>query len=399
MTQKYIVPSIIAITVVMVAFANWRDARDSAPPALSAPARIEATTRSDLQRTVAIMESRLQKNPKDGDAAVQLAGALVRVQRVNNDATAVINAEQHLRALLSLVPDHYEAQRMLGTVLLSQHRFRDAIREAQRARKMDDRDAWNYGVLGDAHLELGEYDDAFASFDRMSQLRPGPRAYARVAYALELKGDLQGALESMKMAADGTSAHDAEGQAWHYAQLGNLLLQLGRPGDAKREFERAAFTFPDHPYAMTGLAKVKLAEGDASAALAMYSRLLAKHATPELAAIVGDLHAQLGDRTRAEEMYAMAEKLERDGWATEEPQPQALARFLAERDRKIPEAVKLAEEAAAKRRDIFTMDALAWSYFKAGRLDEARKAADAATRTGTRDKTILAHAAAIHNHG
>lgn len=399
MTQKYIVPSIIAITVVMVAFANWRDARESAPPVLSAPPRLEATTRSDLQRTVAAMEARLQKNPKDGDAAVQLAAALVRVQRVNNDATAVINAEQHLRALLSLVPDHYEAQRMLGTVLLSQHRFRDAIREAQRARKMDDRDAWNYGVLGDAHLELGEYDDAFASFDRMSQLRPGPTAYARVAYALELKGDLQGALESMKMAADGTSAHDAEGQAWHYAQLGNLLLQLGQLGDAKREFERAAFTFPDHPYAMTGLAKVKLAEGDASAALAMYARLLAKHATPELAAIVGDLHAKLGDATRAEEMYAMAEKLERDGWATEEPQPQALARFLAERDRKIPEAVKLAEEAAAKRRDIFTMDALAWSYFKAGRLDEARKAADAATRTGTRDKTILAHAAAINNHG
>ena len=76
-----------------------------------------------------------------------------------------------------------------------------------------------------------------------------------MAYALELKGDLAGALETMKMAADGTSAHDAEGQAWHYAQVGNLLLQLGRTGDAKREFERAAFTFPDHPYAITGLAR------------------------------------------------------------------------------------------------------------------------------------------------
>ena len=405
MTGKYIVPSIIAITLTMVMFANLRDARERAHLSPSSArgvlasevGLVEATKRDDLNRTVEAMEARLARRPTDGDAAVRAASALVRLQRVNSDAGAVIKAEQHLRALLSRVPGHYESQRMLGTVLLSQHRFRDAIREAHHARDIEPRDAWNYGVLGDAHLELGEYDDAFAAFDRMSRLRPGPTAYARVAYALELKGDLQGALVSMKMAADGTSAHDAEGQAWHYAQVGNLLLQLGRLGDAKREYERAAHTFPGHPYAMGGLVKVKTAEGDLQGALAMASRLLAQHTTPELAAIVGDLRANLGDATGAEEMYRMAERLERDGWAKEEPQPQALARFLAERDRNIPEAVRLAEEAAAKRRDIFTMDALAWSYFKAGRLDDARAAADAATRTGTRDRTILAHAAAIRS--
>jgi tetratricopeptide (TPR) repeat protein len=398
MTQRFIVPSIIVITLAMVAFANWRDARDRAHPAAGVrPARapVETTTRADLERTVETMDARLETLPADGNAAVQLASALVRLQRVNNDAAAVIQAERRLRAFLARVPGHYEAQRMLGTVLLSQHRFRDAIREAEKARAMDGRDAWNYGVLGDAHLEVGSYDDAFAAFDRMNQLRPGPTSYARVAYALELKGDLEGALAAMKMAADGTSAHDAEGQAWHYAQLGNLLLQLGRVGGAKREFERAAFTFPDHPYAMSGLARVKIAEGDLRGALALYSRLLSKTPTPELAAIAGDLHVRLGERERAEELYGMAESLERSGWASEEPQPQALARFLAERDRDIAEAVRLAEQAARSRRDIFTMDALAWAYFKAGRLDDAREAADAAMRTGTHDGRIVYHAAAI----
>jgi len=41
------------------------------------------------------------------------------------------------------------------------------------------------------------------------------------------------------------------------------------------------------------------------------------------------------------------------------------------------------------------MDALAWSYFKAGRLEDASRAASPATRTGTRDLRIVAHAAAI----
>ena len=44
---------------------------------------------------------------------------------------------------------------------------------------------------------------------------------------------------------------------------------------------------------------------------------------------------------------------------------------------------------------IFTEDALAWSYFKAGRLADAREAMTQARRTGTRDADILAHAKAI----
>jgi tetratricopeptide (TPR) repeat protein len=385
----------MVVTVGIVAGSWWNDAR-RAPAAIgSTMAIIPSTTRSDLTAAIEHLERRLAERPDDGDAVVRLAQVLIRIQRVDSDPAAVIKAEQQLRAFLARMPDHYEAQRALGPVLLSQHRFRDALREAHRARAVDPRDDWNYGVIGDAHLELGEYDDAFAAFDRMGALRPGPAAYARVAYGLELKGDLDGAIEQMRMAADGTSAHDAEGQAWHYAQLGNLLLQKGRLGDARREFERAAFTFPDHPDAASGLARVKLAERDFSGALLMYARIFHRTPSPELAFVIGDLHAWLQQPDEAEGMYVEGERLEREGWANEEPQPQALARFLAERGRKIPEAIALAEGAAAKRRDVHTMDALAWAYFKGGRVDDAYRASEAALRTGTRDARILRHAAAI----
>jgi tetratricopeptide (TPR) repeat protein len=77
------------------------------------------------------------------------------------------------------------------------------------------------------------------------------------------------------------------------------------------------------------------------------------------------------------------------------PEPSRLARFLASRGRKIDEAAAIAERVAADRRDIFTEDALAWAYFQSGRLDQARAAAALAMRTGTRDRTIRYHAAAI----
>lgn len=69
--------------------------------------------------------------------------------------------------------------------------------------------------------------------------------------------------------------------------------------------------------------------------------------------------------------------------------------FLAEHDRRQPEAVRIAEAVSTARRDIFTEDALAWAYFKTGRLKEAFAASQRALRTGTRDAQILRHAADI----
>jgi hypothetical protein len=72
-----------------------------------------------------------------------------------------------------------------------------------------------------------------------------------------------------------------------------------------------------------------------------------------------------------------------------------LARFLAEHDRALSGAVALAESAARERHDIFTEDALAWCYFKSGRVREASAAIKQAQRTGSKDQTILRHAVAI----
>jgi len=395
---RWLVPAAAIAAATLVVAATIRDARQAAAAPIAAPTAIvhgEGTSRIQLAATVSAMTNRLQAHPDDGVAVVRLADALLRLQRVNNDARAVTEAEDRLRRFLLSHPDHYESQRMLAVVLLAQHRFGAAVKQAQKVQALDPRDAWNFGAQGDGYLELGDYPRAFAAYDTMGRLQPGPPAYARVAYALELQGDLDGALEYMQRAADGTSPNDSEAQAWHYAQIGELWLQKGRLGDAKRDFERAAATFPQHPFAHAGLARIKIVEGDLAGARLMFQAQLAQGPTADLAAIVGDLSGQLGDATSAAQYYAMAEQLERSGWTAGLRQPDRLARFLAERGRRIAEAVALAEEAATTRRDIMTLDTLAWSYFMAGRLTEARRASDDALRLGTRDARLLYHAAEI----
>ena len=395
--KRAILPLALIVATTFVVVATLRDPRPTAEatPLVRSVSAIAGTSRAQLTRTVEETTARLATTPKDGAAVVRLADALIRLQRVNNDGRAVITAEQHLRIFLKQNSDHYEAQRMLAAVLLSQHRFSEAIAQANKVSGIEPRDAWNYGAIGDGYMELGDYDRAFAAYDRMGQLQPGPPAYARTSHALEIKGDLAGALEYMQRAADGSWSNDPESQAWHYAQLGDLLLQLGRLGDAKRRFEHAAATFPNHPLAMAGLAKVKIAEGDFSGARLTYQAQLARVPTPDLAAIVGDLSDALGDASASEQYYRMSEQIERAGWGNGVAQPQSLARFFADRDRHVAEAVRLAEDAVKSRRDIFTMDTLAWAYFRSGRVAEARKASAQAQRTGSREARILYHAAEI----
>ena len=364
-------------------------------PRLAGTAGALSTTRDGLQRTTDDMRQRLAANRHDARSAVVLADALLRQARVAGNPGLASEAERALVAVLKDDPLQYQARRMLSTVYLSEHRFRDAIREAIRGSQQVPDDPLNYGVIGDGHLELGDYDEAFAAFQKMMDLRPSASAYARASYAWELRGNLTTALDAMRMAADATSPRDPEALAWHHAHVGDLLLQLGRPADARAAYEQAALDWPGHPAAASGLSRIKQAEGDFDGALVLYRAQFQQAPTPDLAAQIGDVYATLGRRNDSERYYALAEA----GWRSDAPEPKNLARFLADRNRSHYQAVAIAEQAANDRHDIFTEDALAWAYFRAGRLADATRLSARALRTGTRDRALLYLAAAIRHAG
>jgi tetratricopeptide (TPR) repeat protein len=387
---------VIATAAVLIVLANRDGSRGHGKGAQpDATAATPLTSPEGLQHTIQQMELRLRERPTDAAAAVSLADALLRQARVSNNPGLAIRAEEALKRVLTDDPLTYDARRMLGAVYLSQHRFRDAIREAERTSAERPTDDWNYGVMGDGHLELGEYDEAWSAFQKMMDLRPTAGAYARAAYALELQGRLDAALEAMELSTDATPPADRESLAWHHAQLGDLYRQLGRSNEAALEYAWADHSFPNHPFAGRGMAELLEAQGDLAGAATKLEALMARSPSPDLAAKLGDLYTTLGRGADASRWYALAEA----GWRFDAPHPAQLARFLADHEWKLDEALALAERTEAARRDIFTEDALAWCYFKSGRLADAAAAIGRAQRTGTRDRTILAHADAIRKAG
>jgi len=360
-------------------------------PAIGMPGA-PATSIAGLRERISAMESRVRESPSDTGAALLLADALLRQARATAEGRHANRAAEVLQSVLATDPGQYDALRLLGAIQLSRHRFGEALTTGRRARDARPDDAWNYGVIGDALTELGDYDAAFDAFDRMASLRPNADAYARISYGRELRGDLTGALDAMQMAAEATSAHDLEAKAWYASQTGELMLKLRRLADAEREFRRAAFFFPNYPHAMVGLAKTAAASGDAERALTVLREQLDRTPTLDIAARIGDLYSARGDAAEAEHYYELAETL--GGPPTVQTEP-ALAAFLADRRRKPSLALQIAQAVAATRHDIFTEDALAWALFENGRLDEARAISARALRTGTRDERILAHAAVL----
>jgi tetratricopeptide (TPR) repeat protein len=360
-------------------------------PAIGMPGA-PPTSANGLRQRIGEMEARLKDRPADAGAAMLLADALLRQARATSDGRPANRAAVILAAVLKDDPGQYDALRLLGAIDLSRHRFRDALDVARRARDLRPGDAWNYGVLGDALVELGEYDEAFDAFDRMAAIRPGADAYARISYARELRGDVVGALDVMELAASATSAHDAEAKAWYIAHTGELYLKLGRLVEAERAFRHAAFFYPDYPHAAVGLGKVHAARGEDDAALAIYRDQFARTPTLDLAARIGDLFAARGAMEESERYYQLAEDVAGPPITQTEAN---LAVFLADHNRRLRDALGIAQTVAAARHDILTDDALAWTLFKVGRIDEAAAASARALRTGTRDERILTHAAAI----
>src|SRR5437762_13756141 len=93
----------------------------------------------------------------------------------------------------------------------------------RRARAISPTTARNYGVIGDALVELGRYRAAFKTFDTMTSMQPGLSSYARISQVRQLLGDVPGAIRVLKLALEAAAGQAVPGASTH-VQLARLYL-------------------------------------------------------------------------------------------------------------------------------------------------------------------------------
>jgi tetratricopeptide (TPR) repeat protein len=105
------------------------------------------------------------------------------------------------------------------------------------------------------------------------------QAHEAAALAAQAAGDISGAMKAMDAAVAIEDAIDSLSQPPYpiipaHELYGSILLDLGKPAEARKQFEEALRRTPGRPKAIAGLARAAEATGDAGAAREQYTRLL-----------------------------------------------------------------------------------------------------------------------------
>ena len=208
----------------------------------------------------------LRDSPTDAAAHLGIARLFIYEARVTGEHGHYYpGALTHVQAALnspSLTPDEkFQALTIKSSVQLSQHDFAEALATAQMAERLNPRAATVYGALTDANVELGNYEAAVAAGDRMVQIKPDLRSYARISYLRQIHGDVPGSLEAMRLALD-AGTKGTEDVAWVRTTLADLLAEYGRRDEARDQYNLVLEERPGYVFAKAGLAELAVADGN-----------------------------------------------------------------------------------------------------------------------------------------
>jgi tetratricopeptide (TPR) repeat protein len=273
-----------------------------------------------------------------------------------------------------------------GHALHNLHRFNEAekiARELVETRGL----AYDFGLLGDALIEQGKTDEAAFAYQKMMEMRPGPQSYGRAAHLRWLKGDTEGARALMLMSAK--AAGQTESAAWAWSKLAIYELQAGEIKSAHTACDAALSIRPDYAPALLALGRILLAENKTSEAVAALERAARLNPLPEYQWTLADA---LSAANRDDEAANVERRLAETGPSND---PRSYSLFLATRGREPDVALRLAEEELKVRRDIYTLDALAWAQSAKGAAAEAWKTMRSALALNTEDARLYLHAAVI----
>jgi tetratricopeptide (TPR) repeat protein len=334
--------------------------------------------------------------PTDYTGYNLLATALARRAQETTDVSFYAQAEDAVKKSLELAPNNFEAAKIRVSILQGEHEYPAALEAAETLNKRVPDDVTVYGLLTDADVELGNYNEAETAAQWMLNLRPGNLpALTRAAHLRELFGDTEGAYELMDLAYQSMSPTETGGRALILTQMGHLRLALLEADAAEKLLQQALTLLPGYPLALGNLAQVRITQKRYAGAVALLQERYqgAKHV--EYLYDLAEALQLAGRATEAKKAFAdfetksLAESVRRNNSNRE------LVFYYADHAHQPAKALEVAKQEYAWRHDVHTLDAYAWALHVNGQDAEARKQIEAALAVGIRDSKIFAHAGEI----
>lgn len=233
----------------------------------------------ELGRTKAAIEQlkeNIKVNPSDHKSKLLLSLAYIQAARLTGEhpfyyPMALNLAEEVIQNNFKKDKSiTYEAMVAKASIQLSLHNFSGALSTGKEALSLRTNNAAIYGVLCDANVELGNYEEAVKMADKMVSIRPDIRSYSRVSYLREIYGDVNGSLEAMNMAVS-AGMPGLEQTEWARTILGQLYEKNGDLQNAEMQYRIALQEYPQYSFAMAGIARVEAKKKNYDTALRFWN--------------------------------------------------------------------------------------------------------------------------------
>jgi tetratricopeptide (TPR) repeat protein len=407
-TKKNLYVVLIAVTAIFVGLiVVFSGKAEDTIPRYKEPRGTYALSAEWLNTKAAIegLLAELEANPDNYKVMLQLVQAYIQEARNTGDHAYYDKAALELcERILKKEPTNFETLCCKATVELSQHHFTEALATATNAQKINADNAFIYGLLCDAYVELGNYTEAVKMADKMISIRPDIRSYSRISYLREIHGDLPGAIAAMKLAV-AAGYPGLEQTAWCRTVLGHLYESTGVPDSAVMQYQVALAERPDYPFALAGLGHAAQAQGKYAEAEKFYvqaSQLMTEYSFSE--ALI-DVYMESGQAAKAKTVTTSTIEMLGPGSGDEEDEGHghyadkelAYVYLKAGNNAKAMEHAKL--EYARRPANIEVLEMMGWVNYKSSNFAEADKFLTQALKTNCKSPELLCRAglAAIKN--
>jgi len=402
--KKYLYPSLLVVFGLLAAAIFIFKQPKAATPGLK-ERHGDLSAGKEWINTKAAIEgllAKLRTNPNDEKSRLLLAQAYMQEARVTGDHTYYDGAAmQLLEQVLKSEPENFEALCCKASLCLTQHHFAQGLGIAQQAQQLNPNSGFVYGLLTDANVEMGHYDEAVKMADKMNALRPDLPAYARVSYLREIYGDLPGAIQAMDLAVKAGYA-GLEQTEWTRVALGHLYEVSGDTAKARGYYRMSLAIRPGYAYALAGLGRMAAAQKNYPVAIKHYqtARALVKDYafTDELVDLYRLNNQPAEAKKMAEEsieMLASAAKQADDNEEMGHYADRELA-YAYLKTNNLDKALEHAKIEYARRPDnIDVNETMAWVHYKRGEFADAQKYMQVARRTGSKNPVLLCRAGLI----
>ena len=341
------------------------------------------------------LKKKLEKDPNDVKVRLQIATIYLSEARITGEHPYYYPAVlKILDGVLYLNPNNFEATTYKSSVKMSQHQFAEARDLAEAARKINPDNAYVYGVLVDANVELGYYKEAVAMSDKMQAMKPSLESYSRASYLREIYGDFQGSISAMKLAVE-AGMPGSEPFCWSKKTLGHLYESTGELEKAQQQYDDILVVRPSYAFAYGGKATILKEKKQYDKALEMLdkaAKIMPEFSFHEEMAEIYDLQ---GNHEKAlnkyEEVALMLDEDAKSGHAVD----LELCKLYTKAG-KMDLAIKHGLIEYKKRpRNIDVNHAMAVVAFKSNDFKKAKEYISVAMSTGSKDPELLMSAGKI----